>query len=447
MPRKAKGELTERVTSRGRSWGCRFSTGGKRFHTVLSREWEGGSEEHALAEMDFLIRRVNGGYWSEDELRRTRAKASPAEEPEVELPEFREFASRWLADRELARGGEELEDVRWLLESHLLPFFTGRRLDEIGVEDVDTFTRYKLAEKARYAEAKTARERRMGLAPGSINKAVSVLAAILETAVEYGHIARNAASGKRRKLPAPKPSRSYINRAEPIAALLDAASEIDREKADAEKPSLPYRRALLAVLVYAGPRISEAEEIRRRDVDLAEGRLRIRGTKSDAADRVVDLLPALYDDLASLFAADPDADPSDRVFRTSKGGRIGATNVRKRVLAPAIEAADETLREAGDEPFPEGITPHSLRRTFASILVALGKDPSYVMNQMGHATPDFTLGVYTGMMKASEEDRERLRRLVEGRPLDGDEEAPDRGDRPSQNGRPTEEAERRRPRP
>lgn len=428
MTRKARGELTERRTSKGVSWGCRFSADGRRYHVVLSREREGGSEEQALGEMEFLIRRVNGGYWSPDELRRTRAKASPAEEPEVELPEFREFASRWVSDRELARGGEELADVRWLLESHLLPYFTGRRLDEIGVEDVDAFARYKLAEKARYAEAETARERRMGLSPGSINKAVSVLAAILETAVEYGHIARNSAAGRRRKLRAPKPRRSYLDRAEPIAALLDAAGALDRENAESEKPGLPYRRPLLATLVYSGGRISEAEEVRRRDVDLAGRRLHFRGTKTDNADRVVDLLPVLYDELASLFAADPDADPGDRVFRTSKGGRIGATNVRKRVLAPAIESADEALREAGDEPFPEGITPHSLRRTFASILVALGKDPSYVMNQMGHATPDFTLGVYAGMMKASEEDRERLRRLVEGLPLD-DEEGDDRAAR------------------
>jgi integrase len=131
----------------------------------------------------------------------------------------------------------------------------------------------------------------------------------------------------------------------------------------------------LAVLVYAGLRISEAEELRRRDVRLAEGKLRIRGTKTDNADRVVDLLPVLHDELSAYFAADPDADPNDRVFRTSKGGRIGSTNVRRRILAPAIEATDEALQAAGDEPFPEGITPHSLRRTFASILVALGKDP------------------------------------------------------------------------
>jgi integrase len=176
-------------------------------------------------------------------------------------------------------------------------------------------------------------------------------------------------------------------------------------------------------------RISEAEELRRRDVRLAEGKIHVRGTKTDNADRVVDLLPVLHDELSVYFAADPDADANDRVFRTSKGGRIGSTNVRRRVLAPAIEAADKALRAAGDEPFPKGITPHSLRRTLASVLVALRKDLAYVQKQMGHATPQFTLGVYAQMMKASEEDRRRLRLLVEGRPLDADDAADDSGGR------------------
>lgn len=36
-------------------------------------------------------------------------------------------------------------------------------------------------------------------------------------------------------------------------------------------------------------------------------------------------------------------------------------------------------------PLPQGITPHSLRRTFASVLYALGEDPGVVMDE--RATP------------------------------------------------------------
>ena len=37
--------------------------------------------------------------------------------------------------------------------------------------------------------------------------------------------------------------------------------------------------------------------------------------------------------------------------------------------------------------------PHSLRRTFASLLFAIGEPPPYVMAQMGHSTASLTLSI------------------------------------------------------
>src|SRR5204862_4313391 len=55
-----------------------------------------------------------------------------------------------------------------------------------------------------------------------------------------------------------------------------------------------------------------------------------------------------------------------------------------------------------------------LRHTFASLLIALGKDPAYVMAQLGHADPKFTLRVYTHVMRRGDDERDALRTLVEG---------------------------------
>ena len=71
------------------------------------------------------------------------------------------------------------------------------------------------------------------------------------------------------------------------------------------------------------------------------------------------------------------------MFPTSKGRKLGATNVRRRVLGPAVERASERLAEHDIEPLPEGLTPHSLRRTYASLNVALGTDPARLKRQMG----------------------------------------------------------------
>ena len=80
---------------------------------------------------------------------------------------------------------------------------------------------------------------------------------------------------------------------------------------------------------------------------------------------------------------------------------------------------DWLVEERGLQPLPLGITPHKLRHTFASILVAIGKDPTYVMQQLGHTDPAFTLRVYSHMMRRSEDEREALKALVEGRVLAG----------------------------
>ena len=92
------------------------------------------------------------------------------------------------------------------------------------------------------------------------------------------------------------------------------------------------------------------------------------------------------------------------MFGSAIGANEGATNIRRRVLAPAVdfargtitvrraktaagEMANTTLATAGVEPLPEGLTPHSLRRTYASLLFAIGEGPPYVMAQLGHVDP------------------------------------------------------------
>jgi integrase len=45
------------------------------------------------------------------------------------------------------------------------------------------------------------------------------------------------------------------------------------------------------------------------------------------------------------------------------------------------------------------LTPHKLRHTFASLLVALGTDPGVVMDELGQTDPGFTLRVYRHSMR------------------------------------------------
>jgi integrase len=247
------------------------------------------------------------------------------------------------------------------------------------------------------------------LSNGSINKTLITLSQILEVAVEYELITRNPAKGKRRRLKADKPRPVWLDRAEHIEALLDAAAELDRE-APVERRHIE-RRALLSVLVFAGLRIGELIALRWRDVDLSGSRITVRESKTPAGRRTIDVLPVLHDELAALRAR-TDPAGTDLVFPTSGGGPQNPSNIRQRVLAAAVKRANQRLEDAGEAPLPEPLTPHKLRHTYASVLEAIGVKERAAMEQVGHTNPAFTFRVYGHAMRRDAASEQKLRELV-----------------------------------
>jgi integrase len=79
----------------------------------------------------------------------------------------------------------------------------------------------------------------------------------------------------------------------------------------------------------------------------------------------------------------------------------------------ALGRASKQLEAAGLPPLPK-LTPHSLRRTFCSLLYALGEDPGTVMDEMGHTNPALALRVYRQAMRRGEHEKAELRELVRG---------------------------------
>ncbi len=154
--------------------------------------------------------------------------------------------------------------------------------------------------------------------------------------------------------------------------------------------------------------------MRWRDVDLAAGRLRVVDSKTDAGVRQVDLLPALREELSVHKAKTRYDRPDDFVFPTETGAEGERNNTRRRVLFRAVEQANANLAKRDRNPLPEGLTPHSLRRTFISLLFATGREVPYVMQQVGHADPKVTLSIYARVMYGGEGERERLKVVSEG---------------------------------
>jgi integrase len=253
-----------------------------------------------------------------------------------------------------------------------LPCFAEHRLDAITVREVDHYKTAKLAEGV--------------IGPSQINKTLKLLAMILDTAIEYELVDRaNPARGRRRRVKAPKPQRTWVE-AEQLIALLDAADV--------------YLRPILATLAGGGLRVGEALALDWRDVNLATATLIVGRAKTDTGSyREVDLPVGVVEALSEWRAArGRTVGPGDPVFVTRGGVQRGGrrqtvTNVDHRVKT-AIKRANGRLAQLGIEPISERVTPHSLRRTYASLRAAAGDNPVYIAEQLGHTDPGFTFRVY-----------------------------------------------------
>ncbi len=447
MPRPATGQVIHPTASHP-SFALRFRAYGKREYLTLGRPEDGWTQPKAERELAAVLREVERRTWRHPEPRpaptpeprptpapgprpaptpgprpasEPRPAPAPATAPAVD-PTFHEFASDWFAAKRVEIQPNTASSYRNDLTNHLLPFFKDHRLSQITIPEVDRYRHTKVREAAEIATATKAgkppmveivdrRGRRYHqaerpLSPRSINMHISLLAQILEVAVDHKHLQRNPATGRRRHLKTHKPRPAHLDSAEHITVLLDAAGELDKST------RTTGRRAAIALLLLAGPRASAGGALLWRDVDLANGRINFGRDKTDAGMREVDMLGLLREILAEHKAASEKTGPDEPVFVTSNGKARDRHNLRQ-LLAPVIARAEQMLAERGGQPLLAGITPHKLRHTFASILVAIGKDPTYVMNQLGHTDPAFTLRVYAHMMRRSNGERERLRALVE----------------------------------
>lgn len=417
-----RGEVIRRDWKKGRGFALRFFAYGRREYVTLGLEADGWTRGRAAIELENTMADVRRGIWVPPPRREGRRDAEGASRSRTSGRErgeesFADFAE-WLLESRRGQHSERHEQyLRWGL-THLNPYLGRLALSEIDVEAVDSYRTAKVAESeairraAERGKPKLDRHgrRRRPLGPATFNKTIDVLSWILGFAVEYKRISENPARGRRRKLPEPKRRPVHLDAAEQIEALLDAATELDREL----RSKLSERKAIIATLVLAGPRAIEVDALRWRDVDLANSRIAVGRSKTQAGLREITMVPILRDILTAHKAASRYTGVDERVFGGRDRARRKKDNLRERIVRPVFKRADELLAARGLQPLPVGLTPHKLRHTFASVLIAIGEDPASLMAQLGHTDPKFTLRVYTHMMRRGPEERERLKALVAG---------------------------------
>ena len=190
-----------------------------------------------------------------------------------------------------------------------------------------------------------------------------------------------------RSIRAPRQSRTLPK---PLTA--QAAREtIAVENALDEEPWIAARNAAILALLYgSGLRISEALAIRRGEAPLrANDALRVRGKGNK--ERIVPVLPVVAAAIAAYLNQCPWRVGHDGPLFV--GARGGPLNPR------IVQRAMEKLR--GALGLPPTATPHALRHSFATHLLANGGDLRAIQELLGHASLS-TTQIYTGV------DTERL---------------------------------------
>jgi integrase len=274
---------------------------------------------------------------------------------------FGAYAGDWLETRDLT--ARTRAEYRKLLDSHVLPAFGGYHLEEITPAAVRSW---------HAGLAKTTGPTRRAHAYG-------LLKAIMTTAVADDLVATN-------------PCRIRgASKAKRLCPIRPATLQELRAIADA----IPARwRMAVLLTAWCGLRFGEMAELRRKDVELATGVLRIRRAvtwvkgagdvvgvpKSDAGVRDVAIPPHLLVDLKAHMLTHAQRGREGLVFYAEGGGHLRSSSTMHKAFHEARAAAGRS-----DLRF------HDLRHTGATLAAAAGATVAELMARIGHTTPDMAM--------------------------------------------------------
>ena len=207
-----------------------------------------------------------------------------------------------------------------------------------------------------------------GIKASSNNRALSVLRGFFRWLQRNG-LAENAAlSGLR----GPK-SEKALPKA--LTAREAAAVVGEMEVQDADGWIVRRDAALVLLLYGAGLRIGEALSLTRGEAP-AKRQEALRVVGKGRKERIVPLLPLIPEAIHAYLAACPfEAPPEGPLFLGARGGPL-----RARLLQKTLQSL---RRQLG---LPETTTPHALRHSFATHLLADGGDLRAIQELLGHAS-------------------------------------------------------------
>ena len=217
--------------------------------------------------------------------------------------------------------------------------------------------------------------RSSGLGASSTARELSGVRAFLKYAFEVG-----GSHGQPPRTRAPKRPRTLPRPAAPDEALELAANAAEA----ATEPWIGARDLAILLLLYGcGLRVAEALSLTARALPLGTT-MRVTGKRSKT--RVVPVVAAVRDSIELYVRQCPYPITGDApLFVGARGGPLNPDLVRRSVAA--------ARRRLG---LPESLTPHALRHSFATHLLARGADLRSLQELLGHASLSSTQ-IYTAV--------------------------------------------------
>ena len=257
----------------------------------------------------------------------------------------------------------------YVATAHRLIHFLGRyRGEEIAAEGLLDLTAADL-------RAFLADRRGEGLGASSAARELSGVRAFLSYAAEqqgyHAQLPRTRAPKRPRTLPRPAAPDEVVELAENAA---DAASA----------PWIGARDLAILLLLYgAGLRVAEALSLTAAALPIGQT-LRVTGKRSKT--RIVPIVPAVREAIDDYVRQCPyPVTGNTPLFLGARGGALNPDLVRRAVAA--------ARRRLG---LPETLTPHALRHSFATHLLAGGADLRALQELLGHASLSSTQ-IYTAV--------------------------------------------------
>jgi integrase len=285
--------------------------------------------------------------------------------------------------------------------ANILPRMAATRVNQISTDNLRAYRQDRL---------------NAGASPQTINMEVGVLSRVLRWAVAEGKIGSNPV-GRFRPLRHDNPKEGRALSPEEVTRLLARSQQ-------------PWRDIWYAYLT-TGMRRSELSSLTFADIDWENRKIIVRGSKAkNHRERRLPIDRELWDILCRHAAGREARQPGtgfaahiderirerftkDHVFVTSANTPIDlGSNLYNAFLRYCKRANIQTQTFDAEGNLVEHVDLHSLRRTFATNLIANGVNPKSVQKLLGHRTLAMTMNLYAKVH--AETDQQAIGKLSYG---------------------------------